>query len=106
MEFVEIGQGYCLQRRPECTVGDGVFGTRLEVNGLRRKVSGDGVSGGQDRRMAGRTMEAVGVTIGERFGSVVVKSEMVNCGFPMTGDARLSIRHHTWLTDTALGVVG
>ena len=39
-------------------------------------------------------MDAVGVTIGERFGGVVVKSEVVNCGFPMIGDARLSIRHH------------
>ena len=49
VEFVKVGQGDCLQRRPECTVGDGVFGTRLEVYGLRREVSGDGVSGGQDR---------------------------------------------------------
>ena len=39
-------------------------------------------------------MDAVGVTIGERFGGVVVKSEVVNCAFPMIGDARLSIRHH------------
>ena len=49
MEFIEVGQGDCLQRRPECTVGDGVFGTRFEVNGPRRNMSGDGVPGGQDR---------------------------------------------------------
>ena len=44
--------------------------------------------------MAGRKMDAVGVTIGERFRRVIVKSEVVNSGFPMIGDARLSIRHH------------
>ena len=70
-------------------------------------MSGEGISGGEDRRTAGRTVDAVSVTIGERFGSVVVKSEVVNCGFPMTGDARLSIRHHnryrTWIVGTDNG---
>lgn len=77
MKFVKIGQGDCLQWRPECAGGNDVFWIRFEVDCCVRKAICNG------RGMAGRTVDAVGMaigmTIGQIAGGVMEKSEAVNC---------------------------
>ena len=98
MEFVEVGQGDCLQRGPECAVCNGVLRGGSQVDVRRGQMVVEGPSGQESGRMGRRKVEGGGMSVGmNNIGVAVIKDPGLRSGIPMSGNARLSIRNHAVL---------